>query len=378
MDWIRIGLALLTLFASFFWGYAIWCGLKFFRRRTGEDGAEPVSVLKPVAGPEPGLQENLASFFRQDHPKYEILFGLEPADPARAVIARLAEAHPEVPCRIVEVEGLEWPNRKSAALYLAARQASYDRIAVSDQDVRVTADYLRKITAPLAGERVGLVCGLYWATAEGHPASHLLAVGINADIPMYVIADYYLEGLTYALGASYALRREALEAIGGFPAIREYVADDYRIGNRIYWAGWRIELAPAFVEVRVRESSFREMWDHALRWARTIRTCRPMGYFLSALPMGVVWAFLYAASAKFHAVGIGVLLAVSLWRILSVALFHFLFIPSRGLWKNLWLLPLRDLVFAALWLQAWFGREVTWRGRRYRISSDGRMEPLPA
>jgi len=99
------------------------------------------------------------------------------------------------------------------------------------------------------------------------------------------------KGIHFAMGSTMALDRDVLEQIGGFQGIADYLADDYELGHRVSNAGLRIAIADCVVDHYLPKYSWTGFFQHQLRWARTIRSCRPEGYagliFTFALPWSV-------------------------------------------------------------------------------------------
>jgi len=223
----------------FEWFAAWW----FFRRAARTFRAlppgvalPPVTVLKPLKGPGIDLYDNLASFCRLDYPAYQIVFGVEDArDPAVAVVRQIRRDFPERDI-VLSVGSMPGANRKVANLCHMMWHARHDILVVSDGDIRVRPDYLRAMVGPLvdpaADPAIGLTTCLYRGLGRFGLPTVLESLFINTDFMPMVLAAQLVDRFQYAYGASIAFRREALEAIGGFPALADYLADDYHLGNR--------------------------------------------------------------------------------------------------------------------------------------------------
>jgi ceramide glucosyltransferase len=242
-----------------------------FRRRPRPlactSGLPPVSLLKPLCGPEPGLETNLASFFAQDYPSFEIIFGTRNShDPALQVVRAVHKCYPQVPVKFVFSGEPDRPNAKVCSLQKMCAQASSDYLVISDSDVRVAPDYLRKVIAPLLDPKVGLVTCLYRGVPTGGIWSRLEALGMSVEMTAGVMVADLLEGMRFALGPSMATRRDVLEAIGGFEILADYCADDYVLGHRIYQSGRRVVLSEHVIDHVVNNRSFLPSILHQLRW----------------------------------------------------------------------------------------------------------------
>jgi ceramide glucosyltransferase len=337
------------------------------RRRDPAPGTlPPLSILKPIRGRDPGFYEAIRSHAAQEYPAFEILFGLSlPGDPALADIERLRAEFPHVPVRVVQVEQ-RTPNGKVGTLEALAAAAMHDTLVVNDSDIFVPRSYLASVIAPLENPRVGVVTCLYRASASSLPGKWE-ALGIATDfIPSTLVAPLF--GVKeFGLGSTLAFRRADLEAIGGFHAIADYLADDYQLAKRITGLGKRTHLSKTVVGTSLQAASWRDVWTHQVRWHRTIRVSRG-GYVGLPLTHASLWSliawvagFPWAAAAL---LGMRMTAAV-------IAGLGVLRCPITARW--FWLIPLRDLWGSAVWLAGLFGNTVEWRGERLRLSRDGRI-----
>lgn len=337
----------------------------------------PVTVLKPLRGCDPHLAANLASLCRQDHPDFQVVCGVhDPADPAVPVVRQLQR---EFPGRVdLVIDGrLQGANRKVSNLCNMLGAARHDLLVIADSDIRVPGDYLRRLAARLRDPRVGIVSCLYRARGTGSRAARLEAMTIDMDFMPLVLVARLVETPRYAFGATMALRRAVLEASGGFRPLADMLADDFHLGRRVAACGYRLELSEVVVETVFTVDSWRHLFRHQLRWARTYRTCRPAGYFLTVFTHGTLWALLAVAYAGGSAAGWQVAAALCALRLGSA-----LYVANHGLgaaWRvsDLALLPLRDLGGSLLWLLAFLGSTVRWNGMRFRVRRDGQLEPAP-
>ena len=240
------------------------------------------------------MYESFRSHCLQDYPEYEIIFGVsDPADPALQLVERLKLEFPQCAIRAMICAENLGSNTKVSNLAQMLRQAKYENILVNDSDIRVPSDYLRRVMAPLADPQVGLVTCLYRGIASPTLGSRLEALGISTDFSAGVLAARQLEGgIRFGLGSTLAFRRRDLEAIGGFEALVDYLADDYEIGRRMAERGLRVTLSDVVVETFLPAYTLRQFVDHQLRWGRTVRDSRRWGYLgLGAdfwIPLGIV------------------------------------------------------------------------------------------
>jgi ceramide glucosyltransferase len=333
----------------------------------------PVSILKPVRGLDPKFYEGILSHARLDYPEFEILFGVsDPDDPAIAEIRRLEAEFPSVPIRLV-VSSRRWPNAKVGVLADLAAEARHPVLVVNDSDIRVEPGYLRRVVAPLEDPTAGMVTCLYRGSA-GDLAGRLEAVGAATDFAPGGIVAPLVGVREFALGSTMAFRARDLERIGGFAAIADFIADDYQLSRHIHGLGLRVVMSRCVVETSFGGSSWRDVWDHQLRWARTIRVSRGGGYFGLPLTNATLWAAALAG-AGFWRAG----LALLLLRLATGLVTGVLVLGDRALLSNLWLIPVRDLAGLAVWAFGLVGNTAIWRGKRLELTPDGRIKlPAPA
>ncbi len=342
--------------------------------------APAVSLLKPLKGGDETTAASLASWFRQTYAgPMELLFGVaDGGDPVGEMVRRLMAENPGVRARLVICEPLTGANAKAAKLAQLEKLAAHDLVLVSDADVRVPPDFLASFVAPLRDEKTALVNCFYRLANPVTAAMQWEAVAINADFWSQVLQAQTLKPLDFALGAAILVRRPALAKIGGFAALAHCLADDYQLGKRIAAHGHRIALCPVVVECWDAPQNWPQVWKHQLRWARTIRVCQPAPYFFSILSNAGWWAVLWLAAAlvsgnflcaPFAAalVLVRILLAQNLQRRLT---------PDRKLISPFWLVPVKDWLQTAVWLGAFLGNTIEWRGRRMKVHRNGTLEEI--
>ena len=357
---------------------ALRCGHRYFRRTsTLPDHTPPVTIIKPVKGMDGESFENFASFCCQEYPVFQIIFAVaDENDPVLPVIRRLMAVYQEITIDLVVDDRKYGPNYKVCNLMNAYPLARHDLIIVCDSDIRVGPEYLRNVCSHFADPAVGLVSSLYRSSHVHGWTTALEALGFTTEMVPNVMVARSLEGLTFALGASMAVRREALEGIGGFSSLVEYLADDYQLGNKVHLAGWRLELSDHVVESMMKEESFREVFSRQLRWCRTMRVSRPGGYAGSGIVQPFPLALLALLVSGFTLPGVAAALLLYLVRGGVAIIYSCCYLGDRLLPGRLWLLPLRDFIAFTTWFLSFFGNRVSWRGHCYRVLPGGRMVDL--
>jgi ceramide glucosyltransferase len=354
----------------------------FLRERQEGEGARhtqplslpPVSILKPLKGTDPDIYESFRSHCLQDYSQYEIIFGVsDPGDQAIASVQQLQREFPERMIRLVVCPNQLGPNVKASNLEQMLPVARHQHLLVNDSDIRVEKGYLRRVIAPLADERVGMVTCLYRGVATPTLGSQLESLGIGTDFCAGVLVARQLEGgLRFGLGSTLAFRRADLERIGGFRSIVDFLADDYELGRRIANLGLQVLLSDVAVETHLPAYDLRGFLAHQLRWARGVRDSRAGGYIGLVSTYGLMWALLTVISSGAVAWSWVVLGATALLRLAVAIIVGKFVLEDRGLLRNLWLLPIRDLVAVGVWIASFAGHTVTWRGDRFLLKN-GRL-----
>jgi ceramide glucosyltransferase len=334
----------------------------------------PVSILKPLKGTDPEIYESFRSHCLQDYPEYEIIFGVsEPDDPAIESVNRLQREFPQRRIQLVDCPKILGANAKVSNLVQMLSAAHYEYLIVNDSDIRVEADYLRRVTTPLADSRVGMVTCLYRGVSGKTLGSQLEALGISTDFCAGVLAARQLEdGVHFGLGSTLAFRTGELEKIGGFQAILDYLADDYELGRRISELGLAVKLSDVVVETHLPSYRLKEFLSHQLRWARGVRDVRRVGYIGLVFTFGLAWALLAVIASGGAAWSWATLALVLVLRVTTAFTVGWRVLRDRQVLRFGWLIPLRDLIAAAVWLVSLAGHTVNWRGDRFRLK-DGRL-----
>jgi len=350
---------------------------RFFRDRQMLPAATAgpgVTVFKPLKGLEPATRECLESFLTQDYQPYQVLFGVaDPRSPVLPLLRELSRAFPRVETEIVICSGNLGLNPKISSLQQLEGRARFDLLVITDADIKVAPDFLSRVVAALQEPGLGLVSFPYRAGRGQTLGASLEALTIAADFIPSVATATAVEEIRFALGGAMALSREALRRSGGFAPLADYLADDYQLGRRVALSGLKVEILPYVVETCNPVMSLKDYLAHQLRWARTYRACRPRGY----LAYGITHAWFYSLAAYLASGlacwGLGLLLATLGLRV-TLGFFSERYCLGGELpWRTLALLPVKDFLAFGLWLLSFLGNRVTWGGRRYRVTPEGKL-----
>lgn len=366
----------LALCGMGFYVLCIYSARSFLRnaRKPLLDFTPPVSIFKPLRGVDPQMYESFRSHCVQDYPEYEIIFGVSDADdPAAAAVRKLMAEYPARRIRLVVCPEVLGNNRKVSNLVQMFPQARYDYVLVNDSDIYVPPDYLRRVMAPFAQPRTGMVTCPYRGIPADTFGSKMESLGISTEfIPGVLVARQIENGIHFALGSTLAMSREALNAIGGLSPLVDYLADDFELGYRISQTGYEVVLADVVVETHLPAYTFGGFYQHQMRWARSTRDSRRMGYIGLLLTFAFPWAMIavvLAAGAwwSWIVLGAAAVLRVAVALQVGLGVVH-----DRAVLNYLWLLPLRDLVAFWVWFASFADNKVHWRGEIF-ILENGRI-----
>jgi ceramide glucosyltransferase len=380
------GLGLFGLFTSSIFSCLVIAGVyRFIRRRKhaaklpSPTSFPPVSLFKPLHGAEPDLEAHLATFFEQDYPEYEILFGARFAsDPGLQAAGRVAAQYPHIPVKYV-LTGEPWQiNAKVCTLELMEKAAAHDIFIISDSDVRVAPDYLRAVAAPFADEKTGATTCLYRGVAERGFWAQLEAAGMSVEMTAGVLVADLMEGMQFTLGPTMAARRRCVREIGGFSVLGPYCADDFILGNAIASKGHTVVLSTHVIDHLVLNSDFADLQKHQIRWMKSTRFSRPKGHLGTSLTFSLPYGLLacIAAVLLHHPVlGLGLLAYSVLMRAGLAMLVGHSVVEERHLMRTALLYPLRDLLGFCYWAASYGSREIVWRSQIYQLTEGGLMLP---
>ena len=403
---IEWGLLVLGLFglvtSSVFLAMAVEGARRFRREAARQDmvlAARPeflpaISLFKPLHGTETALEENLRSFFEQDYLEHvsavggsalvngvsrvEVLFcARDESDKGLEIARRVAEAYPAITTRIL-TSGEPWAaNAKVCSLAAMAKVATHDLWVISDSDVRVAPDYLRRVALPFAEEQVGCATCLYRGmTLGGGLWSHLEAVGMTIEMSSGVCAASLMEPMQFALGPTMVARRGCVAEVGGFEAMAEYCADDFVLGNWIARRGHRVVLIGHAIDHMVLHANFVDSMKHQVRWMKSTRFSRPKGHFGTSLTFGVPFGLMTWVGAMLLGMPVlawSALAGVVLGRSLQAWVVGRYVVQKRRIWRTMILFPFRDLMGIFFWALSYTSNRILWRGEVYELVEDGKM-----
>jgi ceramide glucosyltransferase len=346
--------------------------LRLPKAAEGED-LPSITILKPLCGAEPELEENLATFCEQEYPSYRVIFAVaDEADPAADVARTVMQSHPTCSAEIVTGGGPPMRNPKMENLSAASSRITGAIVVIADSDMQVKPSYLRSIAEAFGDEDVGAATAIFGARALPALAAHLGAMLVNEQFTPSALVAMAMQRLAFTLGATMAVRRRVLDEIGGLAALGTNIADDYMLGYLVAARGYRVALAGTIPLTLVSETNLRDLLTREIRWARTVRSVRPVGYAGSLLTYSLFFATACLIFSPFKTAAAELLIATLALRVALDMLAHrVLGIPGS---PRPWLVPLREGLSVAVWICGFFGASARWRQRRVRagrFSKDG-------
>ena len=331
----------------------------------------PISILKPLKGADAGLEANLRTAFEQEYPgDWEILFAVaDEADPAVEIVTTLQAEFLRVPSRLLIVGESPYANAKVWSLEKLCAAAAHDLVVMSDSDIRVTPTMLTVIAAEFSSNpKLGLATCPYRAVGGPSVWSQLEALGMNTEFISGVLVARMLEGMRFTLGPTVAARKIAIESAGGWASLKDFLAEDFVLGQRVTAKGWRSILSSNVVEHRIGSEGLAQNFAHRLRWNRSTRRSRPFGYigqlFTNPLPIFLaVWPF---TGFEIGFLGAALMLRFTVAFAAQNGVLNDQFRP-----RDFYQLPLQDLLSFGFWIAGFFGNSIHWRGQVYRLNRDG-------
>ncbi len=332
---------------------------------------EPISILKPLSGLDLGLESNLRTFFEQDYPEFEILFATrDREDPAVAIVEKLQREYPHVKTRLIATGPPSYPNAKVFSLDRMLTVAANDLVVMSDSDTRATPNMLSTVAAEFQDLRIGIATCPYRAVPGCSFWSRLEATSMNTDFLGGILVARMLEGMRFAVGPTLVARRRTLLAIGGFCRLKDYLAEDFVMGKFAAEAGHGVILSSYVIEHHIGSTDLRHNAAHRLRWGRSTRRSRPLGYLgqLFTMPLPLALLVCVVNPAWWPVLPLTIVV-----RFVSAYVVSARILSAKLNWL---LLPLEDVIAFGFWIAGFFGNTITWRGQRYRLYADGRFELL--
>jgi len=378
--WALLIISLIGLTSSTVFLFLVIRGARRFKSRPLPPSSGPlpfVTVLKPLRGLEPFLERNLESFFQQEYPRFELIFGVRHnSDPALEVVRKLQRQYPNVKTQFIVSGDPLYPNAKVFAMEPMVAAAAGSYLVITDSDVCVDRHCVMEVVKPLLNPNVGVVTCLYRGVPAGGFWSRLEALGMSVEMSSGVLVADMLEGMRFALGPTMATRLDVLELLGGMRALADYCADDYVLGRNAHAAGKEVVLSHHVIDHVAVGTSARESFLHQVRWMRSTRFSRPSGHagtgLTYAMPFGVLGLFAGIAAHHWFA-GIALLAWAYANRVLQC------FVVGRGVVRDpnvpasAWFYPIRDLLGFFVWCASYCGDSILWRGERYRLHHGGKM-----
>jgi ceramide glucosyltransferase len=373
LDRVLAILAVLSFLLTL-WRWVVSERFPLHRRASTPDALPGLTLLKPLKGCNAETKPCLRSWFAQQYPgPVQILFGVaSPDDPVCGVVRELLAEFPGADARLVVCGEKQGANGKVSTLRQLEAHIRHPLIMVSDADVEVSGDFAAGVAPLVAAPGAGLVNCFYGLANPATTAMRWEAVAINADFWSQVLQARSIAPVDFALGAVMSLPAARLRQIGGFAPLADHLADDYELGRSIARAGGRIEFSSAVADCREAPAGWKEVWKHQLRWARTIRVCRPLPYFMSVLGNATVWPLLWLLLGR-HPAAFPFCLAALLFRMGSAARQQRRLTQSNAHLAWWWLPPVKDLLDVLLWAAAFQGSKIEWQGERYRVLAGGKL-----
>ncbi|OUL35501.1 bacteriohopanetetrol glucosamine biosynthesis glycosyltransferase HpnI [Nostoc sp. 106C] len=377
---IALLLLILCLSAILFYCYSIYAAIAFFSQpHTIEPGFHPpITILKPICGIDRDAEQNLASFCQQDYPDYQIIFAVrDRQDPAIAIIAKIIQQFPDVDIHLVVSDRIIGANLKVSNLANAVTAAKHEIFLIADSDIRVGKDYLQRVIQPLKDQQVGVVTCLYRSLAPGWVTA-LEALGTSTDFHPSILVSNQLEDIKFAFGSTIVIRKQALEAIGGFEAIADYLADDFQLGYLPAQAGYKVILSNYIVDHVLATSTLAQTIQRQIRWARCIRVSRPWGYVGLLFTYGTVASLLLLLATGGSILGWTLLAITWVMRLLMSWIVAVKILNDQVAKKFFWVIPVRDLFHFAIWCSGFVGSTIAWRGQKLKLIKGGKLAAMTA
>jgi len=332
----------------------------------------PVSVLRPLAGAEDNTEANLRSVFTQRYPDFEVLLSVHDAnDPAAAVARRVMEVFPAIPSRLIVAGVSPLPNAKVWSLRALLPEARHQHILMTDSDIRLEPDCLQVTISELSQEDVALVTCPYRAAGGPSFWSRIESLGLNTDFLAGMLTQRLLNGMDFAIGCAIATRQPELSAIGGLQGLQRYLAEDFMMGNLMHARGRKVVLSRSVIEHHIGNDPFLKNWKHRLRWARSTRRSRRLGYVgeIFTKPTALALLLWLAAPGAWGFVLVALFFRACVGWMTAVEILN-----DPLIQRYWWLLPVEDISSFVTWCLGFFGKTITWRGRKLVVGHDGSFE----
>ncbi len=363
--------AFLLIFNTSWTLAGIWAIWKIRNRKLAPAPTPPVSVMKPLCGVDPDLEGNLDTFFHQDHPSYELIFGVQgDADPAIEVVHRLQAKYPHIRSKLVIHNSRRGMNPKVRNLRAMLPAIRHDVMLISDSNVAVPPHYVREMTTALAEPGIALVTNLVTVQGDGSLGATLEAMQLSSFVAAGIATPNELMNEACVVGKSMLFRRSVFERLGGFESVAHVLAEDFVMGRMFQRAGYRVRICPTPVVNVISEHSVLSMYQRHLRWGAMRLRAAPHTWLLEFLSIPMVVGL--AAPLFGVNLWLGLTWAIGL-TLLRDAVQWLQLVGRKHLGRALLLFPLRDVMHVVLWAGAPFKRRVSWRGNPLTLSSGSRL-----
>lgn len=375
---VDVVLFILCFCAILFYSYATYAAIEFFGDPNPIDPEfhPPVSILKPICGIDCDTYKNFASFCRQDYPEYQIVFAVRDRfDPAVEVVEKIIAEFSDLDIQLVVSDRTIGANLKVCNLANAQAAAKYPILLIADSDIRVGSDYLRRVVQPLKDPTVGVVTCPYRSLVQGWVAS-IQAIQTACEFHAGVLVARKLSGMNFAFGSTIIIQTATLEAIGGFAAIADYLADDFLLGYLPTQKNYKVVLSNYIVEHVLAADTFTGSIQRQIRWARGKRVSRPWGYLGLILTYGTITSLLFLITTQGSILGWSVLGITWCMRLIMAWAIGVRSLKDEAATQFLWLVPLCDLLSFAVWCYSFLGNTIEWRGRSLLLTKGGKLVPL--
>lgn len=375
---VDVVLFILCFCAILFYSYATYAAIEFFGDPNPIDPEfhPPVSILKPICGIDCDTYKNFASFCRQDYPEYQIVFAVRDRfDPAVEVVEKIIAEFSDLDIQLVVSDRTIGANLKVCNLANAQAAAKYPILLIADSDIRVGSDYLRRVVQPLKDPTVGVVTCPYRSLVQGWVAN-IQAIQTACEFHAGVLVARKLSGMNFAFGSTIIIQTATLEAIGGFAAIADYLADDFLLGYLPTQKNYQVVLSNYIVEHVLAADTFTGSIQRQIRWARGKRVSRPWGYLGLILTYGTIASLLFLITTQGSILGWSVL-GITWWmRLIMAWAIGVRSLKDEAATQFFWLVPLCDLLSFAVWCYSFLGNTIEWRGRSLLLTKGGKLVPL--
>ena len=358
---------------------AIFSSARYFavsRRENppNNDYFPPISCLKPIRGLDEDAYENYASFCRQDYPEYEIVFCVDPDDPALPVLEQIVRDFPDRDIRLLFGSGRNAINDKIARLTRLVREAQYDLLDITDGDIRVGPDYLRAIAHPFRDPKVGGATTLYVSTEEVSFIQELQSIAMISDFFAGILVAWQIDGVKFMFGQSIVTTKQKIAGFGGYESIENRPADDLNVG-RLVAKQAEVKLLPYIVKTVADFQSLKDLFYKRVRWMTVMRLVRRQGHRGLIFTWGLIWALIAVAVHPTWPVALAYLGSYLVLRIVLTWVIGIHGMKQKGIWSKMWMIPLWDAVAFGIWVASFGRNTIRWRGYDYHIR-DGILVPV--